>query len=109
MNTEERLAMLRDTLKQVASSIVIGESNLRDLKDQELFIAGQIAEREFDKEAEPTAQFPIHKSKEELLSALDNRGLGVFGEDEDAMLEQRQEVLEREAQRKVDFINDSVD
>jgi len=107
MDTKDRLDQLNDALKQVVSSIVIGESNLRDLKDQELFIAGQIAQRELNKGPEPIAQLPIHRSTEELLSALDERDMSVFGEGE--MLKQRQEVLEREAQRKADFINDSVD
>ena len=110
MNTEERLAKLNDALKQVVVEIAVTEANLKDLKDQELTIRGQIVEREFDAVTpDGGVQLPIFETVEELTEAMENRGKGISGESEDDMLEQRQDVLEREAQKKADFINDSAD
>ena len=110
MNTKERLVKLSDALAQVTTQIVVVELNLKDLKDQEVFISGQIAEREFDVEVpEGGVQLPIFESVEELTQAMDNRGRGVLGESEEEMAGQRQSVLGAEALRKVDWINDSDD
>lgn len=110
MNTEERLGKLNDALAQVTTQIMIVESNLKDLKNQEVFISGQIAERGFDSEVpDGGVQLPIFESIEELTNAMDNRGKGVLGESEEEVASQRQSVLEAEALRKVDWINDSDD
>ena len=110
MNTEERLGKLNDALKQVVVEIAVTEANLRDLKDQELTIRGQIVEREFDNVTpDGGIQLPIFETAEELAGAMENRGKDVLGETEDEVLEQRQSVLEAEALRKVDWVNDSVD
>jgi len=109
MSTKERLSKLNDALRQVAIEIVVTETNLRDLKDQELIIRGQISEREFDAAPAPIATLPIFRSEEKLQEALDNRGKGFFGEDEADIIVQRQQVFEREALKKVNYINDETD
>jgi len=109
MNTEERLSKLNDALKQVTIEIAVTEANLRDLKDQEQFVRGQITEREFDAAPAPIATLPIFRSEEKLQESLDNRGKGFFGEDEADMIVQRQQVFEREALKKVNYINDETD
>jgi hypothetical protein len=89
---------------------MVVESNLKDLKDQEVFIGGQIAEREFDTEApDGGMQLPIFTSVDEMTQAMDNRGKGALGEEAEEMAVQRQSVMEAEALRKVDWINDSAD
>jgi len=110
MNTEERLIKLNDALKQVVTEIAVTELNLRDLKDQELTIRGQIVEREFDAAVPDEAiQLPVFGSVEELQGAMDNRGKGALGEAEEDLLAQRQSVLEAEALRKAEWVDDSAD
>lgn len=107
MDIEARLEKLNEALNQVLAQIALAEANLADLNRQEAFVRGQITERGFDKEEE--VHLPVYKTEDEIQKALDNRGKGFFGEDEEVMIEQRQEVFEREAQKKVDFIDESAD
>ena len=105
MNTEERIATLNDALSKVLAQKALTASDLADLSEQEVFIRGQITEREFD--AEQVVELPVFEIDEDMISALDHRGKGFFGEAEKAVAAQRQEVFEREAQKKADFINES--
>jgi len=110
MDTEERLAKLREGLQQVTILIKTAELDLETWNEQEAFIRGQIAEREFDvEEAKEEVQLPVYETDEELQRALDNRGKGFFGEDPEEVLEQRQDVVEREALKKMDYINEAAD
>ena len=108
MNTEQRLVKLNNAMDQVVVKLAETESLLAELRQQEVFIAGQIAEREFDV-PEGAIQLPVFESVEEMVGGLANRGKGVAGEDEGTMRAQRQSVAEAEALRKVDWINDSAD
>jgi SMC interacting uncharacterized protein involved in chromosome segregation len=107
MDTESRLEKLNDALSQVVVQIKVMEMDLEALKEQEAFIRGQVAEREFDQEEE--VQLPVYETEEELQKALDNRGKGFFGEDPKEVLGQRQDVVEREAMKKMDYINEAAD
>ncbi len=107
MNTEERLTKLREALEQVTNQIKSTKEWLSNLRDQEMVVRGQIMEREIDIEVEP--RLPVFEVVDDLQDSLTNRGKGFFGEDEKTMLAQRQEVFEREAQKKADYINEASD
>ena len=107
MSTEERLTKLRDALKQVTDQIESTKEWLSNLRDQEMVVRGQIMEREGDIEVEP--KLPVFELADDLKDSLTNRGKGFFGEDEKTMLDQRQKVFEREAQKKADYINEASD
>lgn len=107
MNTEERLTKLREALKKVTDQSESTKQWLSDLRDQEMVVRGQIMEREMDIEVEP--KLPVFEMADDLKDSLTNRGKGFFGEDEKEMLTQRQEVFEREALKKADYINEESD
>ncbi len=107
MDTEARLTKLGDALNQVTLQIKTAEMDLEVWREQHAFIRGQIAEREFDQEEE--VSLPVYETDEELQRALDNRGKGFFGEDPEEVLEQRQDVVERESLRKMDYIDEAAD
>ena len=110
MDIEARLTKLRDGLQQVIIQIKTAEMDLEVWREQEAFIRGQIAEREFDREErEEEMSLPVYETDEELQRALDNRGKGFFGEDPDEVLGQRQDVFEREAKKKTDYIDEAAD
>ena len=121
MNTENRIKKLNAALDQVVTAIVAIESELKTLWEQELFVRGQLTERvrrrpysvvllEFDLlEEREEMTLPVFEVENGLSNALENRGKGFFGEDEGTMIEQRQKVYEREAQKKVDYIDEAAD
>jgi len=110
MNTENRIKKLNAALDQVVTAIVAIESELKTLREQELFVRGQLTEREFDLlEEREEMTLPVFEVENGLSNALENRGKGFFGEDEGTMIEQRQKVYEREAQKKVDYIDEAAD
>lgn len=110
MNTENRIKKLSDALDQVVAAIVVSEDELKAMREQELFVRGQLAEREFDLfEEKEEMTLPVYELENDLDDALDNRGKGFFGEEEGTMIEQRQKVYEREAQKKADYIDEATD
>jgi len=100
---DERVAKLQVALSEVRKRWqALGEERDK-LGQQELFILGQIKEREFDKP--DVVNLPIYDKKEDLEKALGNRGKDLFGRDQEGLNESRQELMEKEAKGTVDYIN----
>ncbi len=100
---DERVAKLNLALNQVRKRWQENKEEQDKLSQQELFILGQIKEREFDRPEVPN--LPIYQSKEELEKALGNRGKDLFGRPQEELDASRQELMEKEAKGTVDYID----
>jgi len=100
---DERLAKLNLALQEVRKKWQESEKLREQLSQQELFILGQIKEREYDKPATPV--LPVYESRENLEKALANRGKDLFGRDQKTLNESRQDLMEKEAKGTVDYID----
>ena len=100
---DERLAKLKLALDAVRKRFRELEDEKSKLQQQELFIMGQIQEREYDKPQ--GVELPIYDSKEKLEKALANQGKDVFGRSPEETGESRQALMEKEAEGTVDYLH----
>ncbi len=100
---DERIGKLNLALNEVRKRYKQNEEEQTKLSQQELFILGQIKEREFDRPEVPN--LPICQSKEELEKALGNRGKDLFGRPQEELDASRQELMEKEAKGTVDYVD----
>ena len=74
-----------------------------EVKQAEVFIMGQIKERERDKPDVPT--LPVHDNEVDLEKALLNRGKDIRGNPESFLKAERQNLAESDAKGVVDAID----
>jgi hypothetical protein len=100
---ESRLGKLKLALQEVRKRHKELTEEMDRLGKQELYILGQIKEREFDLPQNPT--LPVYKTKEDLEKALANRGKDILGRDAGETAEFRQGLMEKEGSGTVDYID----
>lgn len=100
---EERIAKLKLALNEVRKKWKESEELREKLSQQELFILGQIKEREFDVPDVPN--LPIYNKKEDLEKAIKNRGKDLFGRPQEELNADRQSLMEKEAKGTADYID----
>jgi hypothetical protein len=99
-----RLIKLERGLEKVRAEYQKKQDEIKRLEIQEAVIIGQITERKMDQEEE--ASLPVFGTDEELQAALDNRGAGYFGETEEELAEQRENVYLLEGLKKAKYIDE---